>query len=56
MRRYPEGIQITPDGSRAYVAATNDNYVAIVDLKTLEVAGHISTGTGPDGMDWVASR
>jgi YVTN family beta-propeller protein len=50
------GILVRPDGSRAYVAATNDNYVAIVDLKTLEVAGHISTGTGPDGMDWVASR
>jgi YVTN family beta-propeller protein len=50
------GILVALDGSRAYVAATNDNYVAIVDLKTLEVAGHISTGTGPDGMDWVASR
>ena len=50
------GILVAHDGSRAYVAATNDNYVAIVDLKTLEVAGHISTGTGPDGMDWVASR
>jgi YVTN family beta-propeller protein len=50
------GILIPPDGSRAYVAATNDNYVAVVDLKTLEVTGHISTGTGPDGMDWIASR
>jgi YVTN family beta-propeller protein len=48
------GILVAPSGSRAYVAATNDNYVAVVDLKTLEVAGHISTGTGPDGMDWVA--
>ena len=50
------GILIVPDGSRAYVAATNDNYVAVVDLKTLEVTGHISTGNGPDGMDWIASR
>jgi YVTN family beta-propeller protein len=50
------GILVVPDGSRAYVAATNDNYVAVVDLKNLEVTSHISTGTGPDGMDWIASR
>lgn len=50
------GILVVPDGSRAYVAATNDNYVAVVDLKNIEVTGHISTGTGPDGMDWIASR
>ena len=50
------GILVVPDGSRAYVAATNDNYVAVVDLKNFEVTGHISTGTGPDGMDWIASR
>jgi len=50
------GILVAPDGSRAYVAATNDNYVAVVDLKNLEVTGRISTGNGPDGMDWIASR
>jgi YVTN family beta-propeller protein len=48
------GILVVPDGSRAYVAATNDNYVAVVDLKTFEVTGHVSTGNGPDGMDWIA--
>jgi YVTN family beta-propeller protein len=47
------GILVQPDGARAYVAATPDNYVAIVDLKTLEPAGRISTGKGPDGMDWI---
>ncbi|HEX4594330.1 MAG TPA: YncE family protein [Bryobacteraceae bacterium] len=50
------GILIPPDGARAYVAATNDNYVAIVDLKSLAVTGHIATGTGPDGMDWIATH
>jgi YVTN family beta-propeller protein len=50
------GVLVAPDGSRAYVAATNDNYIAVVDLKTLEVTGRISTGNGPDGMDWIASR
>ena len=48
----PEGILVTPDGSRAYVAVTGDNHVAIVDLKTLEETGRISTGNGPDGMAW----
>jgi YVTN family beta-propeller protein len=50
------GILVTPDGSRAYVAATNDNYVAVVDLKTLEPLVRISTGNGPDGMDWIAGH
>src|SRR5580693_459209 len=50
------GILITPDGSRAYAAATGDNWVAVIDLKTLEVSGKIQTGTGPDGMDWIGTR
>jgi YVTN family beta-propeller protein len=48
----PEGILMVPDGSRAYVAVAGDNYVAAIDLKTLEVTGRISTGSGPDGMAW----
>jgi YVTN family beta-propeller protein len=49
-----EGILMQPDGSRAYVACTTDNYVAVIDLKSLEVVGHINPGNGPDGMAWVA--
>jgi YVTN family beta-propeller protein len=52
MGRTPEGILITPDGSRAYVGVAGENFVAILDMSTLEVTGHISTGTGPDGMAW----
>jgi YVTN family beta-propeller protein len=44
------GILIVPDGSRAFVAVSRDNYVAVVDLKTLAVTGRIETGKGPDGM------
>jgi YVTN family beta-propeller protein len=51
-----EGILIVPDGSRAYVAVAGDNNVAIVDLKTLEVTGRLSTGTGPDGMAWAVRK
>src|SRR5208337_852037 len=46
------GILIVPDGSRAYVAVSRDNYVAVVDLKTLAVSGRFVTGRGPDGMAW----
>lgn len=51
--RMPEGILIPPSGAVVYVAVNGDNYVAIVDLKTFDVTGRISTGTGPDGMAWV---
>jgi YVTN family beta-propeller protein len=47
------GILITPDSSRAYVAVTGDDNVAVIDLKTLELADRIPTGTGPDGMAWI---
>ncbi len=46
------GIQMVPDGSRAYVACTPDSYVVVVDLKSLEVTGHINAGKEPDGMAW----
>jgi YVTN family beta-propeller protein len=48
-----EGILMQPDGARAYVAVNGDNYIAIVDLKTLAVTGRLDTGKGPDGMAWV---
>ena len=47
------GIQMEPDGSRAYVACTPDDYVAIIDLKSLEVTGHIQAGKQPDGLAWM---
>lgn len=46
------GILMDPDGSRAFVGCTADNYVAVIDLKTLEVSGHIDVGGGPDGLAW----
>jgi YVTN family beta-propeller protein len=50
------GILIAPDGSRAYVAVSRDNYVAVIDLKTLTPAGRLSTGKGPDGMAWAVIK
>jgi DNA-binding beta-propeller fold protein YncE len=46
------GILMQPDGARAFIACGPDNYVAVLDLKTLEVVGHIDAGGEPDGMAW----
>jgi YVTN family beta-propeller protein len=46
------GIVMQPDGSRAFVACTPDDYVAVIDLKSLEVAGRIDAGPQPDGLAW----
>jgi DNA-binding beta-propeller fold protein YncE len=45
------GILVDTDGSRAFIGCTADNYVAVVDLKTLEVTGHIAI-RGADGLAW----
>jgi len=50
------GIQMDPSGTRAFLACGPDNYVAVLDLKTLEVTGHIDAGGEPDGMAWSVLR
>jgi YVTN family beta-propeller protein len=55
-------VLIAPDGSRAYVsgghAETNkgSDKVAVIDLKTLELKGHIVIGEDSDGMAWAETR
>jgi DNA-binding beta-propeller fold protein YncE len=46
------GILMAPDGSRAFVAVSGKDYVAVVDLKSLEITGRISVGKQPDGLAW----
>ena len=50
------GILVDEDGSRAFVGCTPDNFVAVIDLKKLEVIGHIDAGPGPDGLAWAVRR
>ncbi len=50
------GVLMQPDGSRAFVACTPDNYVAVIDLRSLKVVGHIDAGENPDGLAWAARR
>ena len=49
------GIQIQPDGARAYVACGQDGYVAVIDLKTLEMVGRVDIN-GPDGLAWAVQN
>jgi len=46
------GIEMQPDATRAYVACSPDDYVVVIDLKSLEVVGHIEAGPQPDGLAW----
>jgi YVTN family beta-propeller protein len=50
--RSAEGILIVPDGSKAYVAVSGDNKVAVIDLKNFTVVTAFETGKDPDGMAW----
>jgi YVTN family beta-propeller protein len=45
-----------PDGDRVFVSCTPDNYVAVLDLKTLAVTGWIDAGKEPDGLAWAIRR
>jgi YVTN family beta-propeller protein len=49
------GILIAPDGSRAYVAVSSADKIAVIDLKTLEV-GQINAGKQPDGLAWAVRK
>lgn len=46
------GVLVEPGGTRAFVACGPDNTVAVVDLHTLKVTGHVDAGGEPDGMAW----
>jgi YVTN family beta-propeller protein len=50
------GIVMQPDGARAFVACSPDNYLVVIDLKTLAVTDHIDVGGEPDGLAWAVRR
>jgi YVTN family beta-propeller protein len=50
------GIVMQPDGARAFVACSPDDYVTVIDLKTMDVVGKIDAGGEPDGMAWALRR
>lgn len=46
------GIQIQPDGTRAFIACPRDHFVAVVDLRTMQRTSTIDAGREPDGLAW----
>lgn len=46
------GILMDADGGRSFIACSPDNYVVVLDLKTLAVMGRIDVGGEPDGLAW----
>ena len=50
------GILMQPDGQRAYVSCTPDDYIVVIDLKSLTVTGKITAGKHPDGLAWAVRK
>jgi YVTN family beta-propeller protein len=46
------GILMEPNGARAFIACSPDDYIVVLDLKTFQVTGHIDVGGEPDGLAW----
>ena len=51
-----DGVLIQPDEKRAFVACSPDNYVAVIDMNSLEISGHLEVGGNPDGMAWAVRK
>ena len=50
------GILMEPGGARAFVACSPDNYITVIDLKSLIVTGKITAGKQPDGLAWAVRK
>lgn len=46
------GIQMSPDGARAFAAVGSRNAVVVIDLQTLQASGLVASGPRPDGLAW----
>ncbi|MGB2592320.1 MAG: hypothetical protein WBG02_20320 [Candidatus Acidiferrum sp.] len=50
------GILMEPGGTRAFVSCSPDDYVAVINVKSLEMVGKISAGKEPDGLAWALRK
>lgn len=46
----PQGITITPDGKYVFQSLSKEARVAIIDVATRKVVGHLAAGETPDGV------
>ncbi len=47
VEQWPQGLSVTPEGDKRYVADGNDNTVSVIDTATNSVMGTIPVGRGP---------
>ena len=47
-----EEILFSRDGARVYIP--NIDTINVLDMRTLEVTGHLTSGKHPEGMAWSA--
>jgi DNA-binding beta-propeller fold protein YncE len=50
----PQGVTITPDGRFAFLSLSAQNRVAVIDLQSRTVVGHVDAGPAPDGVVFVS--
>ena len=50
------GILMDPNGSRAFVAVSAGNKIAVIDLQSLSVSAEIAPLGEPDGMAWAMGK
>jgi DNA-binding beta-propeller fold protein YncE len=46
----PQGVTITADGRYLFLSLSKQSRVAIIDMQTRQVVGHITSGQTPDGV------
>ncbi len=49
---YAIGVELSPDGRRAFVGCEHTDGVHVVSLDSLEVEAVVLTGDGADAMAW----
>lgn len=49
----PQGTTVTPDGRYVFVSLSRQARVAVIDLRSRSVIGHVDAGPAPDGVVYV---
>ena len=52
----PQGITLGPAGRHAFLSLSNEGRVAIIDVATRAVVGHVAAGQTPDGVAYTSRR
>ena len=52
----PQGITVTPDGRHLLLSLSTQSRVAIIDVATRTVVGHLAVGETPDGVAYTTYR